>query len=432
MDTNKPIMDLGDIEISEYYIYINSIGFSGSFSKSKNGKYIIAWKDGFFSYDENLSDESIDIEGKDIFIKIIEKAIVDNGSPEWKERFIKVVKENIFEVRDNDWIDKFFKIVNMELDKRIKMKWKHIFIDALTKNVQESAELTIHKIHEMNQLESEAQIIVAEGEFDNKIEKDWEYWNNGKIVLLEDGKVIFQDELERPDRGKVANNGIFIINDLKTGGGLKSNFLAYTCSGKRIVQHLFSANLHNNGLSYNGQYAVFQLARSDTTDSHTMALFDLESGKLLWQKVPETWIANSFEFDIENNAIYLVYEDSRKFKYSLLNGEFLDEEKWYQDRIQYGTGFDLIKLAEGSLSSTNNSEFESVDNNALSLYILAVERLKDSPFFRAQTYRKIGEIYERLQDFGNAVNNYELALKYNPKVGVKNKLQLLKDKFKPE
>lgn len=49
-------------------------------------------------------------------------------------------------------------------------------------------------------------------------------------------------------------------------------------------------------------------------------------------------------------------------------------------------------------------------------------------FFRAQAYRKIGEIYESFHDIGNPIINFELALKFNPNVGVKKKLQLLRDK----
>jgi tetratricopeptide (TPR) repeat protein len=426
MKSNNSSTDL-DVEFSDYYIYIHSIGFSGSYSKSKNGQYIIAWKDGFFSADEKDIDEDIETEGIGVFIKVIEKAIEDGGTLEWKDRFLKAIEKEIYRVGDAEWMDEFFKIIDKEIDEGSKAEWKDRFIEALVKNVDEVTEATLQKIDEMSEAELKASIIVEEGEFDEDIETDWKNWQKGKIALLKDEKVIFQDELERPNAGKVANNGTFIINDWTIGEGSKGTFLAFASSGQQVIQHLFSANLYTNGLSDDGQYAICQLYQSETTDRNTIALFDLESGKLLWQKVPETWVADAFEFDTEGNAINLVYENGTKFKYSL-SGEFLDKEKWYQHRIQHGTGFELIKIAEGLLTATRNSEAESVAKEALNLYLLAADRLKDSPFFRSQTYRKIGEIYESLHDIGNAIINYELALKLNPNVGVKKKLQALKDK----
>jgi hypothetical protein len=65
----------------------------------------------------------------------------------------------------------------------------------------------------------------------------------------------------------------------------------------------------------------------------------------------------------------------------------------------------------------------------LNLYLLAVEHLENSPYFCAQAHRKIGEIYESLNEIGNAVEHYELALKFNSKVGVKIRLQSLKEKM---
>ena len=344
-----------DVECTDYFIYIHSIGFSGFYSKSKNGQYIIAWRDGISLSTSKDVNEEIDTEGIDVFIRVIENAIVENGSPEWKDKFLKAVERKIYEVRDADWDDEFLKIVDEELDESINAKWRKIFADALLKNIDEVFSVTLQEIDESSdaELEAEVKISVELGEIDDDIETYWKNWQKGEIVFLKEEKVIYKGEIERPNLGKVSNNGVFVINNSMAGEGRQATFLAFTSSGKRIVQHLFSANMSCIGLADNGQYAVVQLAHSDTADSSTMALFDLESGELLWQKIPETWVASSFEFDNNNNVLYLVYEGNRKFKYSL-EGDFFDKEKWFQDRINHGTGFDLIKLAEGLLSSTKN------------------------------------------------------------------------------
>lgn len=63
----------------------------------------------------------------------------------------------------------------------------------------------------------------------------------------------------------------------------------------------------------------------------------------------------------------------------------------------------------------------------LELYFLAAERLIEHPYFCSNVYRKIGEIYERVNSIEKAIENYKIALELNPKVGVKRKLKNLEE-----
>ena len=261
--------------------------------------------------------------------------------------------------------------------------------------------------------------------FENE-EDGTEKWQTGSYVLLEKEKVILQGELERPDNGQVANNGIFIIADYFFNDDLESSLVAFSKSGQKLISHHFLANLSSSCMSNNGKYAICQLYNSETADANTIVFFDLETGKLLWQKIPETWVADFFELDCENKILYLGYkhENNVKFRYSF-DGVFLDTDAWYQFRIQNGSGFEILEIAEEKKKQINLPIDKKTSKEILELYSLASERLKDYPHFRAQAYRKIGEEYESFGDIENAIKNYELALSFNPKVGVKMKLKKL-------
>jgi len=103
----------------------------------------------------------------------------------------------------------------------------------------------------------------------------------GTYLLAENGSVILDGNAERPNDGKVADNGTFIFNDWMFGTGLRSTFFAFDMTGKAILQHRFAAKLYNNGISNSGEFAVCQLCNSDTKDGSVLAFFDLRNGKLL-------------------------------------------------------------------------------------------------------------------------------------------------------
>lgn len=259
---------------------------------------------------------------------------------------------------------------------------------------------------------------------------------NGEFLLLENQKLILRGTFRRPNDGQVANNGTFIFNDWigfsggVDGKGLESNFLAFNKMGKQIINHHYSANLGKNSLSNNGKYAICQTYHSNTADSNTVTFFDLETGKLLWQKVPETKNADAFEINTKENLIHFLYNNIGKFSYTL-TGEFLDKDKWYQARIKYGTGYELLEIASQKLATMDISADPKATDEIVSLYLLAIKKI-DSEYFLAQAHRKVGEIYESINKIDNAILHYELAQKHNPKVGVIKKLQKLKPQTKKQ
>ncbi|MDP1908075.1 MAG: hypothetical protein Q8K85_07230, partial [Hyphomicrobium sp.] len=109
----------------------------------------------------------------------------------------------------------------------------------------------------------------------------------GQVLLLDDDRLVAQIRAERPNEGRVADNGHFIVNDWRFGDGLKGRFLAFRSDGSQILSHDLEANLFNNGLSSDGRLAICQTANAPTEDGSKLYLFDLEAGAMLASWHPE-------------------------------------------------------------------------------------------------------------------------------------------------
>lgn len=245
------------------------------------------------------------------------------------------------------------------------------------------------------------------------------------FILLEDQKIILKMYLPRPANGKVSNNGSFILNSgIDRSNELKGRFIAYNKAGKELVNHRFTANLGANSLSNDGRYAVCQTWYSDTKDGHTVTCFDLINGKLLWQKTPETRVADAIEFSHNAENLIFINKGIGNFRYSM-TGELLDKTRWYEARIKHGTGFELIEIANQKLVNMGENNNSTSLEEVLDLYLMAVKRI-DSNYFLAKAHRKIGEIYELMGKINKTITHFEKAQEYNPKIGIKKKLQKLK------
>ena len=210
--------------------------------------------------------------------------------------------------------------------------------------------------------------------------------DNITYSLAEDGEIVLKGRLNRPEYGKVADNGNFILTYSPIDGSLCA-VRAFDKKGNILVEHNINAFVLENEISQNGRYAVSQCCNSDSKkDNGALIFFDLESHKINWKKRPETGWAASYSFDCENCLLFLNYPKYGQFRYTF-DGEFLDREKWIEARIKYGDASE-----------------------------------------KAIAYREEGEAKEALKDFDSAISYYELALQWNPKVGVKRRLDSLKKK----
>lgn len=250
---------------------------------------------------------------------------------------------------------------------------------------------------------------------------------HGSYALVHNNAVICHGKLQRPNDGKVAKDGTFILADWCFGDALKSRIFGFSVDGQEILRHEFSANAFNTGICETGKYAIIQLANSPSEDGGCLALFDLWSGKLLWKKIPETGWANSYRFDDTRRKIGLIYDKFGVYEYSY-EGVFEDEEQWDQDRIKYGTSHDLLAVCKKKFEACTGQMSMDYAKGLLEIIERAVAKKEIQSDLKtmARALRMAGEIHEKIGELNLAVEKYQSAIKLDPKVGVKRKIQRLK------
>ena len=215
------------------------------------------------------------------------------------------------------------------------------------------------------------------------------------------------------------------------GEGLNGVFYAIDQSGTVLVRQRFEANLLNTGISPDGSIAVCQTCNSDSDDSGLLCCFDLCSGSVIWKIQPETGWAEDYSFDAGRQFLNLHYSKLGAFRYSLRAGSFEDRERLLDQRMEHGNGFDLLAISQGLIDGLLDESSEEQIQPILGLLKTALTRgLDDYPNQRAIVFRNLGQLWERLGDESLAVQNYEVAVRCNPRGGVKRRLDQLKQGLK--
>ena len=163
--------------------------------------------------------------------------------------------------------------------------------------------------------------------------------------------------MTRPEDGRVANNGNFIIDDWEEANVLGGSFVAFDRTGREIIRRHFNANLFNNGLSPDGRFAACHTCNSyDPDDSSVLAVFDLSTCRELAHWRAESGWPNFYEFSDDGKTVGLGYKGLGTFRHSL-TGDFIDREIWIEACLtkgEYGTTIlmvqSLIKAAGEELS----------------------------------------------------------------------------------
>jgi hypothetical protein len=250
------------------------------------------------------------------------------------------------------------------------------------------------------------------------------YWLEGTLVggryfLVDRDVVAARGSMERPQDGKVADDGTFILNDWGASDALSGTFRAFRADGSEILSRRFSANLLNNGLSRDGRLAVCQTCNAPgSPDSSILAVFDLDRGAELAAWTAESGWASGYEFPPDEDRIRMVRRDRPNLDYSLA-GDFLDRRLWLKDECARRTLYVIRKaLAEGEAATGLSAQ---------GLRAGVRQALADGDErFEADAWRLLGEIEEGAGEAHAALDAYERALAVNPKVGVAKRAAALR------
>jgi hypothetical protein len=239
----------------------------------------------------------------------------------------------------------------------------------------------------------------------------------GRYILLDGERIVAEAEMARPNDGKVADNGNFILHDWGFGGSLKGTFSAFRADGKRILSRHFKANLLNNGLSPDGVIAVCHTCNSDSeTDSAILAVFDLAKGVEMASWRPESGWPTYYEFPEEGTVIRLGYPRLGSFAFTL-TGDFIDRERWIEAALDEGNLYlveRLLKEADTNLPTEFLAKLiRSIDHSLAGAVIDARTR--------AYGLKLKGRCLDSLASLDAALDCYDQALALDPKIGVKRR-----------
>ncbi len=245
---------------------------------------------------------------------------------------------------------------------------------------------------------------------------------HGRWILLDARKIVAEGAMPRPNDGKVANNGVFIINDWGSIENLSGTLAAFTSQGTPLLSRTFHANLFNNGLSADGRWAVCQTANAPHEDGNKLFVFDLCSKIEIGAFQPDSGWASGYTFVPDEQRIVFGYQNGGRFAYTM-DGRFLDRSAWLASGLQQG---DLL-IIERILSEAAGPP--SPDLIALLLpaidIALAAERYRDQRS-QARAYRLRGTCLDAAGDLHNAATAYGQAVALDPKVGVKRRLDQIR------
>ncbi len=245
----------------------------------------------------------------------------------------------------------------------------------------------------------------------------------GRYYLVDGDLVVAEGRVERPNDGRVANNGTFTLNDWRFTSELCGMFLAFRADGSPIIARTFAANIFDSGLSDDGRYAVCQACNApNSEDSSRLVIFDLETGIETGSCVPESGWAARYEFPADRPVVRLLYLKGEGFDYCL-DGAFLDRDAWVEASLAKGDVYLVQKLfrATGGAPSP-----ELAKRLLISLDGFLINAGDLEPHTRALALKLKGACCEILEEFPKALRSYDAALALDPKIGVKRRAEQLR------
>lgn len=283
---------------------------------------------------------------------------------------------------------------------------------------------TINFTGEQNTSENK-QWIISWGDYDSESQV-YGYRNNGKgkVVLFSntDNKIVSQIDLERPNSCNVANNGNYSVEEWFFGDGLKGTFFVFSHNGEILLEKKFKANIISSGLSIDGQYAICQTGESDNSDGNLLTLFDILNYNVIFSVNTVTDYANSYIIDSLNKRIIATINQTA-ITYDF-NGNILDIHNYYNYKLESDRFTDVLAMSELLLKQNQIEFFEKV--------YISLEKFKSNEHIndnnKAKIFKLQGNIFEIQNNNIDALYCYNIALELNSKIGLKKKIEQLKEK----
>lgn len=241
-------------------------------------------------------------------------------------------------------------------------------------------------------------------------------------------RIVLVNKLERPQRAKVIDTGVFSIEDWCFGDQRKSKIYVISPTGENLINKTFNGNMFNSDISASGNYLACQTAHNqNSSDGNLLTIFDIFEKKELFSKNPVTGWADEYVFVEDAPKFGVLHKDIGTYYYDI-NGNFLDEERYDEEQLSCNKYEIVILKAQDVLKSSD------LDIKSAQKVINAIKHALDIlpkgehhyVSWAALAFKIQGVAYEFLGNKVESLYSFEKALELNPKIGVKKKIDKLR------
>lgn len=240
----------------------------------------------------------------------------------------------------------------------------------------------------------------------------------GRFVVLRDGRFRGVGHAERPNACAIANNGSFVLQDLRSEEQIQSVFKVYDKDCVKLVEFHQSAHIYSSAISDNGVIAVCHTANARNSDGNMLTAFDLNSGAKLFSITPETGRASSYVFDEANRRVGAVLKDVGTFYYSA-DGVLEDPDGFLNAKLNSANPLKALSEIEEVSQFYEISEDQLEYVLRLSGSLLEDSNINDTPNTKARLLKARGKLLQASGRDQEALSHYNEALEIDPAIGVK-------------
>lgn len=228
--------------------------------------------------------------------------------------------------------------------------------------------------------------------------------------------IVAKGELDRPNAGKVANNGYFCFEDWHDGNDQVDTFRVFDSNGVQLTENKVRSTLTKSAISCNGLFAVFQTLNGFTEDGNKLFLIDLSKKKLVYAVAPAAGWADRYDIDESTGEVIAQFKGLGSFRYGP-QGNFLDAGTLARAKLASNKYEICVPAAEKILLSPE------LDPAMAQSTLAALNRLFELgddgiDLWRSKCLKLKGFAYQELGDLASALEafNQALALDYSAEI----------------
>ena len=247
----------------------------------------------------------------------------------------------------------------------------------------------------------------------------------GGVALVEGEQARWRVRAVPPEDGHVTNDGTVIFADWLNTAALAGEFLVVSVQGTTLLRRQFKANVYRTGVTTDSGFGWVTTANSDDEeDSGVLEVFDLGTGRSVLRLHPycqgdvrtveregADWVV------VSGRGMRAVVRDDG----SVANQDEVFMQEWDQ-LVREGRWAALVYQVRDAWSGTPAESLVAAIRSRFASWSTGLDASEESHGVKATGHRVIGEILQSYGDKGGALAEFEAAVRFNPKIGLKRRI----------